>query len=273
MEDIQQDQSSVDFTTAYEANLTAWILVFGQLGRAYMDDPAGTKRSITDIPSAMFNSVMDAHLASEQVDAAIQMIVSDAQARNVPLLWWIGPSTRPTTLGAHLEHHGFMRDGESPGMAVELTSLCEPSVKPAGLSITFAHDETTWREWSITMMRGFGALSPNEQSVKPWCTILRQGTPGKTLAYTGWLDGKPVATALLFLAAGVAGIYFVTTMPEARRKGIGAHMTWHALQQARDMGYRIGVLEASEMGLGVYRSLGFQEYCRIATYLWQPPKI
>src|SRR3954453_23432877 len=86
MDDIQQDQSFVDFTTAYEANLTAWIPLFGQLGQAYMDNPAGTKRSTTDIPSAMFNSVMDAHLAIEHVDAAIQMIVSDAQARNVPLL-------------------------------------------------------------------------------------------------------------------------------------------------------------------------------------------
>jgi GNAT superfamily N-acetyltransferase len=253
MDAIQHDQSPVDFTTAYEANLTAWIPVFGQLGRTCMDNPAGTKRSITDIPSAMFNSVMDAHLAIEHVDAAIQLIVSDAQARNVPLLWWIGPSTRPTTLGAQLEHHGFLRAGDSPGMAVALPALREPSVKPAGLSITFAHDETTWREWSSTMMLGFGALSPSEQRVKPWCTILRHATPGKTLAYTGWLDGKPVATALLFLAAGAASIYFVTTMPEARRKGIGAHMTWHALQQARGMGYRIGVLEASEMGLNVYR--------------------
>ena len=60
MDDIQQDQSPVDFTTAYEANLTAWIPVFGQLGRTCMDNPAGTKRSITDIPGAMFNSVMDA---------------------------------------------------------------------------------------------------------------------------------------------------------------------------------------------------------------------
>jgi len=273
MDDIQHDQAPVDFTTAYEANLTALIPLFGQLGRTCMDNPVGTKRSITDIPSAMFNSVMDAHLAIEHVDAAIQMIVSEAQARNVPLLWWIGPSTRPTTLGAHLEHHGFTRADDSPGMAVELPSLPEPPVKPAGLSISFAHDETTWRAWSINMMRGFGALSPDEQSVKAWCTILRYGTPGKTLAYTGWLDGQPVATALLFLAAGAAGIYLVTTIPEARRKGIGAHMTWHALQQARDMGYRIGVLEASEMGLGVYRSLGFQEYCRIATYVWHPPKV
>ncbi len=273
MDDIQQDQSPVDFTTAYEANLTAWIPLFGQLGRTCMDNPAGTKRSITDIPMALFNSVMDAHLAIEQVDAAIQIIVSDAHARKVPILWWIGPSTRPTNLGEHLEQHGFMRGGESPGMAVELKSLREPPVKPAGLSIRFAQDETAWREWSISMALGFGALSPNEQSVKTWCIILRQETPGKTLAYTGWLDGKPVATSLLFLAAGAAGIYFVTTIPEARRKGIGAHMTWHALQQARGMGYRIGVLEASEMGLGVYRSLGFQEYCRIAAYLWQPPKV
>ena len=45
-------------------------------------------------------------------------------------------------------------------------------------------------------------------------------------------------------------------------------MTLAPLLEARAMGYRIGVLHASEMGLGVYRRLGFQEYCRLGGYVW-----
>jgi len=43
-----------------------------------------------------------------------------------------------------------------------------------------------------------------------------------------------------------------------------------ALLEARDLGYRIGVLGSSEIGYQVYKRLGFQEYCRIGLYEWRP---
>jgi len=97
------------------------------------------------------------------------------------------------------------------------------------------------------------------------------------LAITGsacWLyveHGEPVATASLFLAAGVAGVYFVFTVEEARRQGIGTTITLAALREARGMGYETGVLGSSELGYSVYRRLGFEEHCRIGVYEWRPP--
>jgi ribosomal protein S18 acetylase RimI-like enzyme len=86
--------------------------------------------------------------------------------------------------------------------------------------------------------------------------------------YLGWLNGKPVATASLVLGGGVAGIYNVMTIPEVQRQGIGSLMTAVPLQEARAMGYRIGVLQSTKMGINLYRRLGFQEYGSFRIYLW-----
>jgi uncharacterized protein YndB with AHSA1/START domain len=89
--------------------------------------------------------------------------------------------------------------------------------------------------------------------------------------YLGWLGDQPVATATLLLAAGVAGVYFVLTAPEARRQGIGRAITLAALHEGRGLGFHVGVLGASPMGLPIYRRLGFQDYCHIAVYEWHLP--
>lgn len=88
--------------------------------------------------------------------------------------------------------------------------------------------------------------------------------------YLGKLDGEPVATSLLFLGGGVAGIYNVATLPEARRQGIGSALTMIPLLEARRQGYRIGILQTTPTGLNLYRRLGFREYCLFSAYFWSP---
>jgi GNAT superfamily N-acetyltransferase len=83
-----------------------------------------------------------------------------------------------------------------------------------------------------------------------------------------------VATSSQFLGAGAAGVYFVFTFEQARRRGVGAALTLAPPKTTREMGYRIGVLGSSEMGFPVYRRLGFREHCRIGICEWtvgRPP--
>jgi len=49
--------------------------------------------------------------------------------------------------------------------------------------------------------------------------------PGPLRCFLGRLDGEPVATSFIVLAAGVAGLYGVGVLPEARRQGLGTTIT------------------------------------------------
>jgi predicted acetyltransferase len=73
----------------------------------------------------------------------------------------------------------------------------------------------------------------------------------------------------MVLHAGVAGIFAVATLPQARRQGLGTALTLAPLHDAREMGYRVGTLQATEMGFPVYRQLGFREVCKLGNHLWK----
>jgi predicted acetyltransferase len=83
------------------------------------------------------------------------------------------------------------------------------------------------------------------------------------------LDDVPVGTAALLVAEGVAGIYNVATLAEARGRGIGSLLTAHTLQIARSAGISVAILKASQMGFNVYKRLGFETVCTFNHYVFR----
>ena len=267
MKAILQDLSTPNLVAAIEDNLFYTLPAFDRWPQAEVHDEAEIKWSITDIPFPMFNSIMRAQLAPEKIDATIQSIVSQAKLRKVPLLWWTGPMTQPADIGNHLVEQGFVDEGQMPGMAVNLEKLNENPPMPVGLTVQRVTDNETLKQWIQIFATGFGLPDFVGDA---FYDFMHYVDPDTVLAYLGWQNGQPVATSLLILAAGVAGIYNVATIPEARRQGIGAMMTLIPLRYARDRKYKVGILHASEMGADVYRALGFEEYCKIGQYIWLP---
>ena len=267
MNNILQDTSPASLTTAIEENMVALIVGFGKWPRAEVHNEPNIAWSITDIPFPLFNNIVRTQLEPESIKPAIQARLAEAKARNVPLLWRTGPTTRPADLSRYLEEHGFVDGGQSAGMAVDLAQLNEQAPMPAGLRIQRITGTELLKQWGQVGSQGFGL--PDFVG-KALSELMRYVDPETMLAYLGWQNDQPVATSLLALAAGVAGIYNVATVPDARRQGIGAVMTLQPLREARERGYQVGILHASKMGEGVYRSLGFREYCQIGHYVWLP---
>ena len=267
MSDILQDLSTPSLISAIEENLFALFSAYRKWPRAEVHDEAEILWTMTNISFSMFNSILRAQLAPGQIDTIVQSILAQAESRNVPLLWWTGPITHPADLGRHLERHGFVSEGQMPGMAVDLANLNENLPMLSGLSVQRVTDDKTMKQWCQVCTAGFGLP---DFVADAFYDLMCYVDPNTILAYLGWRNDQPVATSLVMLAAGVAGIYNVATLPEARRQGIGAITTLAPLREAKSRGYKAGVLQSSKMGASVYRSMGFQEYCKIGQYVWSP---
>ena len=269
MTEILQDISTPAVERAIEENLCAlFSLLIGSLPQAEVHDEPEMLWTTTHIPYPLFNVVLRAQLSHETVDAAIETAIARYKARNVPMLWWTGPATRPANLGKSLEAHGLTQAGNDPGMAVDIQSLPENIPAPPGLTIDQVKDIETLKKWLGVFAVGFGLKDFVAETFFSIFARIGFGAQNPFKHYIGWLKGEPVATVSLLLEAGVAGIYCVATVPDARRKGIGAAMTFKALAEGRLRGYRLGILQASEMGASVYRKLGFRDYCMIDQYKW-----
>jgi ribosomal protein S18 acetylase RimI-like enzyme len=267
MSDILLDLSADHLVTAIEENLFSLFAVYRKWPRAEVHEEAAIKWSMTDIHFPLFNSIMRAQLVPESMDVMIQSVIAQGKARNIPLLWLTGPATQPQDLGVYLETYGFINEGQQSGMAVDLANLNENLPAPAGFTIQAVNDDETLMQWCKTCVKGFGLPDFVSDS---FYDLLHYADADTFLTYIGLLGTQPVATSLLSLSAGVAGIYNVATIPNARRRGIGALMTLAPLGEARMRGYKAAILHASDMGLNLYRSLGFKEYCKIGQYLWFP---
>ena len=77
--------------------------------------------------------------------------------------------------------------------------------------------------------------------------------------YLGRVDGRDVSTSVGYTLDDTVGVFNVATPPEHRGRGYGAALTVEAARQGFDGGAELAWLQASAMGVGVYRRLGFRE--------------
>lgn len=266
MDEILSDLSAPALSAAIRWNFIAWI--WGLREHWPQAEFAGSSQQIrwfTPLPLAYFNAAVSLQPPQDDESACIEDTIAFYRSRGrTDFNWLLAPGLEGSDWGRQLEARGLAFEQGEPGMALDLALLPERLDLPSGLSIQAVTDEAGVRLWNQTFVPAYG-LPP---SWEPDCLGMMLASLHTMTSYLGFVDGQPVATASLLLAAGVAGIYSIATLPDWRGKGIGAAMTLYPLFEARRLGCRAAVLQSSEMGYPVYRRLGFREFCRMERYRW-----
>ena len=265
------DLSDEGLRAAIEADLVASRVFAPEVPVEIHDDPDATW-GVASYPDPYRNMVVSAHFASEDADRRIAEIAAVYSARGTGFLWWLAPFHTPADLDTRLLRAGLRFEGAVPAMAVDLAALPRDEPLPPGLEIKPISDEATLREFIGVLAAEMGVPEGQAnpaarhhaalQAVIPQ-TIAAEPVP---LRYIGYLENRPVATSRISIGGGVAGLYAVATLPDARGRGIGRAMTLAALEAGRRIGLRIGALQASDSGLPVYRRLGFRTLFDYAIY-------
>lgn len=251
-----------------EASINAYLLSFARLPGAILHDDRRVVWVDSGVADPTFNAVVSARFDRDEVGTGITSVLSHFRQHSRPVTWHVGPSAEPPDLGRSLLAHGLTYSEDEPGMAVEIDRMREDFEIPPGLAIETVRDERGLEEWVSVWLFPV----PDDARRVPLGALrgrgLGDGVPWRY--YVGRLDGRVVATSELFVGEGVAAVHYVVTLPEVRRRGIGAAMTLHVLREARALGYRVAVLTASPDGIGIYRRIGFREYCTFHRYEWHP---
>lgn len=258
---------------AFAANLFDLFRAMARLPGGVLEESAAGCRHVTFPFNPMFKGVWATRVDSASVDVAIDENMGWLAGHDAPFaFWWVDPRATPHDLGPRLQAKGWIPwEVHAPALVAELDALdygmCERV--PPGYRQQRVTDEAALNDFREAFVAGFELPEWAAQAwVDATLTFGIEHAPWQ--CYVGYLDGRPVATNMLFTGAGVAGVFGVATAPHARRQGIGAAITLIAYQDARQEGYRHGVLFGTTSGTPVYRRIGFHDVdASISRYFWQ----
>lgn len=268
MTDILTDLSKPALVGAAKNNLYRFLAYMLRWEKAefYQDDLI--LRWYTPLPHPWFNGVLSRNAPPGQVKELIVDTLAYFKDKDRQVItWWLAPELEDGDWSRQLVQNGLGRIDDPPGMAADLHALNEDLTVPEGLQIRQVEDADQMKTWSEVFATGYGLPLEWEPIYREMMLALGMAWP--CVSYIASVNGMPAAVSAVFYGAGVAGVYSVATLPEWRGKGLGAAVSLAPLLEARQRGYRVGVLQSSEMGYKVYQRLGFREVCRMSHYYWQ----
>jgi GNAT superfamily N-acetyltransferase len=194
------------------------------------------------------NALLDRDLGPQARAAAVDAMEAAYRAAGVErYAAWVHESDEG--MRAELSRRGYTIDETTRAMGMSLGDIALPSrdveIGPAD-----------WPEY-LEYLRRVGFPDGLMSGVDP--------SAFEVLAAR--LGGETVATALAFDHDGDCGVFTVSTLEAARRRGLGTAITARLLRDALERGCSTASLQSTAMAERVYAALGFRDLGRILEYV------
>jgi GNAT superfamily N-acetyltransferase len=181
-----------------------------------------------------------------------------------------GTNPQGPDVATYLSGRGYVNQGAIPAMAVDIVHLKSTSLPP-GYELVRVGSGPESDEWVHLLAAGYGLPVGLARYFSPATFAADAARADAPLQFYAIRHaGAMVATSMCYLKDGLAGIYSVATLPSERRKGLGEHATAEPLRLAARLGYRVGILQSSEAGYGVYKKLGFLDFGGLPIFIRTP---
>ena len=197
------------------------------------------------------NFIFRPQFKPQSISLRLSQIIRKIRDLDAPPVMQVGNQAKPTDLDDCLKRNGFQMLVERSRMALDLKAKHLSSATPNKLDIFEIKNREDFEIWIDVALRSF-----NSYLGKDIFGSLLNGE--KVRFYSGVHNGQVVATSMTFLSSGVAGIYFVSVIPELRNRGMGREMMLRCIYDAQELGYNYCILQATDIGEHLYRSLGFK---------------
>ncbi len=218
-------------------------------------------------PSAMFNGVLQTSISNANPEFAIRKLLGILKLELSAFCWKVWSTTYPKNLAEILESEGLFVSSNCPGMAADLNAMVLSSQTLENILVKQVCTEQQMKIWLDTLFNGFQI---NDENIVMYQRVLTDsGYNHPVKHYLALYDGQAVATASSFFSDGVVGIYWVSTLPKFRGKGIACNMMKIILKEALSDGYRVAILQSSVKGFSLYQRMGFVKFCENVRYQWQ----
>ena len=216
-----------------------------------------------DHPLGNFAIISDASNVSAAVEAASPLLDIGAPAAVFSC------AEVSDVMSDRLNAMGFSVVDTMPAMAIDIAGI-SPTQLPTGYEAARVTSGEEASAWINVLAEGYPLPFSLARKFSPEVCEASSGVDASAQWFAIRREGKVVATSMLYLAGGLAGVYCVATLPEERGRGLGAHVTAEALKAGQQAGYKVGVLQSSEAGHSVYLALGFCDVGNVYAFMQLP---
>ena len=220
----------------------------------------------TGVPIADINWVFNEKPLNNDSAKHITEIKKYYEKLKLRFWWWVYPCGQSQKTKIILQDAGLRLFTKVPCMAAKLNESFLDRNLMDEIKILTVKTQKDLIVWKNTSFEGFEMSVHTREQYGAFVSSFKLDAKSPQKLFLAYRDEKPVATSLLFIHKNTAGIYYVSTIPAYRNKSCGLRITQAAMQSAKKSGLTDVILQATPMGLRVYKRAGFTPYCQAEIY-------